>query len=88
MVPIRRRVFVRRRSIAQAAQAALAAGTAEPEFAGRVRSELAVDLPDEDLGEDLDDALDLYRMGSKPRCEEVEYLNLVRDARDRIAGHE
>ncbi|WP_018528380.1 MULTISPECIES: hypothetical protein [unclassified Streptomyces] len=47
-------------------------------------SELAQDLPDEDIGEDLDDCLDLYEMGSKPRCEEAEYLGLVQDARDRI----
>ncbi|WP_443068738.1 hypothetical protein [Streptomyces sp. NBC_01361] len=54
------------------------------DFAGQVRSELALDLPDEDLREDLDDCLDLYEMGSKPRCEEVEYLRLLEDARDRI----
>ncbi|MEV5608212.1 hypothetical protein [Streptomyces sp. NPDC052225] len=58
------------------------------EWAGRVRSELALDLPDEDIGEDLDDCLDLYEMGSKPRCEEAEYLGLVQDARDRLLwGH-
>ncbi|WP_406104640.1 hypothetical protein [Streptomyces sp. NBC_01003] len=56
----------------------------EDDFAGQVRSELALDLPDEDLREDLDDCLDLYEMGSKPRCEEVEYLRLLEDARDRI----
>ncbi|MET8678792.1 hypothetical protein ABZW18_14735 [Streptomyces sp. NPDC004647] len=55
------------------------------EFAGRVRSELSVELPDEDLGEDLADCIDLYEMGSKPRCEEVEYLDLVQQAMDRIA---
>ncbi|MER5950857.1 hypothetical protein ABT127_32950 [Streptomyces sp. NPDC001904] len=59
--------------------------TGEEEWAGRVRSELAAELPDEDIGEDLDDCLDLYEMGSKPRCEEAEYLGLVQDARDRIA---
>jgi len=58
---------------------------AEPEFVGRVRSELATDLPDEDLGEDLDDCLAMYELGSKPRCEEVEYLGMVQDAIDRIA---
>ncbi|MYT68537.1 MULTISPECIES: hypothetical protein [unclassified Streptomyces] len=64
------------------------AGRGEDEWAGRVRSELADELPDEDIGEDLDDCLDLYEMGSKPRCEEAEYLHMVQDARDRIAwGH-
>ncbi|MER6155095.1 hypothetical protein ABT147_06045 [Streptomyces sp. NPDC001868] len=47
-------------------------------------SELSADLPDEDLGEHLHDAIDMYRMGSKPRCEEVEYLGMVREAIDRI----
>ncbi len=56
----------------------------EAELAGRVCSELSMDLPDEDLGECLSDAMDLYRMGSKPRCEEVEYLGMVREAIDRI----
>ncbi|WP_405479006.1 hypothetical protein [Streptomyces sp. NBC_00009] len=69
----RLRDLVRRRS-----------GLIEDDFAGQVRSELALDLPDEDLREDLDDCLDLYEMGSKPRCEEVEYLRLLEDARDRI----
>ncbi|MGW6155406.1 hypothetical protein ACWFRM_20025 [Streptomyces sp. NPDC055144] len=59
-------------------------GLVEDDFAGHVRSELALDLPDEDLRDDLDDCLDLYEMGSKPRCEEVEYLRLLEDARDRI----
>lgn len=55
---------------------------------GRVCSDLAVDLPDEDLREDLTDCLDMYELGSKPRCEEVEYLDLVQEAIDRIArGH-
>ncbi|WP_146074973.1 hypothetical protein [Streptomyces sp. Ru73] len=52
--------------------------------AGLVQSELAAELPDEDLGEELTDCLDLYEMGSKPRCEEVEFLELVREAIDRI----
>ncbi|UUU31476.1 hypothetical protein JIX56_17065 [Streptomyces sp. CA-210063] len=56
----------------------------DAEFAGRVCSELSADMPDEDLGECLDDAMDMYRMGSKPRCEEVEYLGMVREAIDRI----
>lgn len=54
------------------------------ELAARVCSELSADLPDEDLGEHLHDAIDMYRMGSKPRCEEVEYLGMVREAIDRI----
>ncbi|MER6692007.1 hypothetical protein [Streptomyces minutiscleroticus] len=48
-------------------------------------SELVADLPDEDLGEDLEACLEDYEMGSKPRCEEAEYLALVQDAIDRIA---
>ncbi|MFF3491072.1 hypothetical protein ACFYWS_06940 [Streptomyces sp. NPDC002795] len=67
--------FVRRRS---------AGAYAMDDWASHVRSELAYELPDEDIGEDLDDCLDFYRLGSKPRCEEIEYLALVRDARDRI----
>lgn len=55
------------------------------EHAGLVQSDLAVDLPDEDLGEDLSETLDMYVLGSKPRCEEVEYLALMEDAIDRIA---
>ncbi|MFI1443344.1 hypothetical protein [Streptomyces fructofermentans] len=51
---------------------------------GRVCSELSADLPDEDLGEYLYDCIDLYRMGSKPRCEEVEFLGLVQDAIDEM----
>nr|WP_236647203.1 hypothetical protein [Streptomyces mobaraensis] len=53
-------------------------------FADRVRAELCDDLPDEDLGQDLGDCLDQYHFGSKPRCEEVEYLELVQEAIDRI----
>ncbi|MFD6286647.1 hypothetical protein [Streptomyces sp. NPDC060205] len=59
-------------------------GPAPADVAGQVCSELALDLPDEDLGEYLYDCIDLYRMGSKPRCEEVEYLGMVQDAIDRI----
>lgn len=59
-----------------------------PDVAGRVCGELAVDLPDEDLGEHLDDCVDMYRMGSKPRCEEVEYLGVVREAIERIEDGE
>ncbi|MFD7706941.1 hypothetical protein ACFV6E_27045 [Streptomyces sp. NPDC059785] len=48
-------------------------------------SELAVDdLPDEDVNEELADCLALYEHGSKPRCEEAEYLGLVQEAIDRI----
>ncbi|MGD6743844.1 hypothetical protein ACOKM3_18585 [Streptomyces sp. BH106] len=67
--------FVRRKAVDASAM---------DDWASHVRSELALELPDEDIGEDLDDCLDFYRLGSKPRCEEVEYLELVRDARDRI----
>jgi hypothetical protein len=58
------------------------------DLAGRVCSELAAELPDEDVGEDLDDCLANYRLGSKPRCEEAEYLALVQDAIDRLAEGE
>ncbi|MFF2844940.1 hypothetical protein ACFVT5_01240 [Streptomyces sp. NPDC058001] len=75
-MPVRLRDLVRRRPVA---------GARAPDPAGLVYSELAVELPDEDLGEHLGDCLDLYVMGSKPRCEEVEYLALLRDALDRIA---
>ncbi|MDW8805899.1 hypothetical protein P1P68_14175 [Streptomyces scabiei] len=60
------------------------AGRGDAELAGQVCSELSVDLPDEDLGECLSDAMDMYRMGSKPRCEEAEYLGMVREAIERI----
>ncbi|MGK5732850.1 hypothetical protein [Streptomyces sp. URMC 124] len=53
-------------------------------LAARVCAELADALPDEDLTQDLDDCLDRYELGSKPRCEEVEYLEMVQDAIDRI----
>ncbi|MFE7760027.1 hypothetical protein [Streptomyces sp. NPDC057438] len=56
----------------------------DEELAARVCSELSADLPDEDLGECLSDVMDLYRMGSKPRCEEAEYLGMVREAIERI----
>lgn len=59
--------------------------SAQDEFAAQVCSELAADLPDEDVAEDLSDCLDNYVLGSKPRCEEVEYLELVQEAMDRIA---
>ncbi|MEW2575694.1 hypothetical protein [Streptomyces syringium] len=53
-------------------------------FADQVKSELTDELPDEDLGQDLEDCLAVYELGSKPRCEEVEYLELVQEAIDRI----
>ncbi|MFZ3559306.1 MULTISPECIES: hypothetical protein [unclassified Streptomyces] len=75
MTALRVPKFVRRRPVEDYAL---------DDWASQVRSELALELPDEDIGEDLDDCLDFYRLGSKPRCEEIEYLALVRDARDRI----
>ncbi|NLU72404.1 hypothetical protein HCC61_06885 [Streptomyces sp. HNM0575] len=54
--------------------------------AARIQSDLALDdLPDEDLAEDLSESLDMYVLGSKPRCEEAEYLELMEDAIERIA---
>jgi len=54
----------------------------------RAHEDIAADLPDDDVGEELTDALDLYVMGSKPRCEEAEYLDLIQAAIDRHAvGH-
>ncbi|WP_107474035.1 hypothetical protein [Streptomyces sp. TP-A0874] len=55
---------------------------------GVVHGDLADELPDEDLPEDLADCLDMYEPGSKPRCEEVEYLATIQEAMERIArGH-
>ncbi|MZD05107.1 hypothetical protein GTW43_08415 [Streptomyces sp. SID5785] len=65
----------RRRGAAQAARQA---------WAGRVLSELAEELPDEDIGEHLDDCLDFYRRGSRQPCEESEYLEMLRDAQERM----
>ncbi|MEV5507736.1 hypothetical protein [Streptomyces orinoci] len=71
-----------------AAAPAVPAPAEDELFADRVRSELSDELPDEDLGQDLGDCLDQYHLGSKPRCEEVEYLELVQEAIDRIErGH-
>lgn len=53
-------------------------------LAARILSDLADDLPDDDLLDDLDDCIDLYRQGSKPRCEEAEYLRALQEARDHI----
>ena len=65
------------------------AGAATPpqltEAAARVHTDLACELPDEDLAEDLSDSLDLYIPGSKPRCEEQEFIELVEAALDQIA---
>lgn len=55
---------------------------------GHVYSDLTDGLPDEDLTEDLTDSLELYVMGSKPRCEESEYLELMEDAIERMARGE
>lgn len=55
------------------------------DFAALIQGDLAVDLPDEDLAEDLSETLDLYVLGTKPRCEEAEYLELMEDAIERIA---
>ncbi|MGP3973303.1 hypothetical protein ACTWQF_04540 [Streptomyces sp. 8N114] len=56
--------------------------------AGHIYSDLADGLPDEDLTEDLTDSLELYVMGSKPRCEESEYLELMQEAIERMAQGE
>ncbi|WP_344324951.1 hypothetical protein [Streptomyces macrosporus] len=61
------------------------AATVPAARAARAWEDSVDELPDEDLGEDLRDALELYRPGSKPRCEESEYLEIVEDAADRIA---
>ncbi|MBC9717323.1 hypothetical protein H9Y04_32825 [Streptomyces sp. TRM66268-LWL] len=79
MVPIRRRIFARKKTARAGARA---------DFSGDIHHKLGLDLPEDDLGEDLEDALDLYEMGSKPRCEEAEYLHLLQEARDRIAAGE
>ncbi|WP_181786239.1 hypothetical protein [Streptomyces phytophilus] len=75
----------RRRQFAAAGARRRRVRSTREAFAGRVRGDLAAELPDEDLGEDLVESLDLYRMGSKPRCEEVEYLELVQEAVERMA---
>ncbi|MFW6695621.1 hypothetical protein [Streptomyces sp. MAR4 CNX-425] len=62
-----------------------AARAAREQLAGRILEDLAAALPDEDLGEDLAESLELYRVGSKPRCEEVEYLDLLEEAVERLA---
>ncbi|MGH3326152.1 MAG: hypothetical protein ACRDOV_17230 [Streptomyces sp.] len=67
------------------ARPSLASVALQQDFAARIQGDLAVDLPDEDLAEDLSDNLDMYVLGSKPRCEEAEYLELMEDAIERIA---
>ncbi|MFH8556643.1 hypothetical protein ACH4GP_10050 [Streptomyces celluloflavus] len=55
--------------------------------ATRIHAELAEELPDEDLGEDLADFLEHYEPGSRPGMdedEEAELLETVRGALDRI----
>ncbi|WP_309238113.1 hypothetical protein [Streptomyces albidus (ex Kaewkla and Franco 2022)] len=60
--------------------------TTKRDFAARIQGDLALDdLPDEDLAEDLSESLEMYVLGSKPRCEEAEYLELMEDAIERIA---
>ncbi|MDI3405550.1 hypothetical protein [Streptomyces cavernicola] len=81
---VRSRVFVRRRSLAGASRADVAAEVANAADIAEVWDELVLDLPDEDLAEDPQDCLDFYEPGSKPRCEELEYLQLLRDARDAL----
>ncbi|WP_037870070.1 hypothetical protein [Streptomyces sp. SPB074] len=61
----------------KAGREARARGRREARLAG-----LAEDLPDEGIGEDLEALADAYRFGSKPRCEEVEYLALLAEARE------
>ncbi|MFG2195321.1 hypothetical protein [Streptomyces sp. NPDC048639] len=78
-MPARLRDLRRRR-----AERATAARLAQRDFAGLIQSDLAAELPDEDVREDLDDSLDLYEPGSKPRCEEVEYIALLREAIERM----
>ncbi|MCI0384868.1 hypothetical protein [Streptomyces sp. CNQ085] len=74
-LPFRRLRTARRRSTAR--------GSAESCDA-RVWGELLDELPDEDLGEHPDDALEAYRPGGRPRCEEAEYLEIVGRAVGRI----
>lgn len=74
-----------RRAFRRSGSASCRSGDAAREaFADRVRGELGAELPEEDLGQELGDCLDRYVLGSKPRCEEVEYLDLVQEAIYRI----
>ncbi|MGK5500336.1 hypothetical protein [Streptomyces sp. URMC 125] len=54
--------------------------------AARVWEELLEELPDEDLGEHPRDALETHRAGGRPDREEAEYLEVLRDAVDRMTG--
>lgn len=54
--------------------------------AARVWEELLEELPDEDVGEHPRDVLETYRAGGRPDREEAEYLEILRDAVDRMAG--
>nr|WP_202443475.1 MULTISPECIES: hypothetical protein [unclassified Streptomyces] len=61
--------------------------TASDCFAARVHAELAEDLPDEDLGEDLADVLERYEPGTGPGADaeaDEEFLETVREAQERI----
>ncbi len=61
--------------------------TASDGFAARVFAELAEDLPDEDLGEDLGDFLERYEPPSGPGADaeaDEEFLETVREAQHRI----
>lgn len=49
---------------------------------------LIEELPDEDIAGDVQHALDLYVVGSKPPCEEAEFLSLLHEARDGMAAEE
>ncbi|OEV03527.1 hypothetical protein AN216_11600 [Streptomyces oceani] len=51
---------------------------------GRAHDEVSAELPDEDLADDLGETLEQYVEGSKPRCEEAEYLELLREAMERF----
>lgn len=64
------------------------ADAASDGFAARVYAELAEELPDEDLGEDLADFLERYEPGSELGAgaeADEEFLETVREAHHRIA---
>ncbi|MFD8546466.1 hypothetical protein [Streptomyces sp. NPDC059649] len=63
-------------------------GTATDLFVARVHAELAEELPDEDLGEDLADFLERYEPANGPGADveaDEEFLETVREAHHRIA---
>ncbi|MGY1453529.1 hypothetical protein [Streptomyces sp. SS8] len=68
----------------RAARRRLAARKSAEARHARAWEELLDELPEEDLGEHPDDALESYRPGGRPRCEEAEYLEIVRRAVGRI----